>query len=189
MKHEIISTCHYTTKICFGRAAGLYLRLQWLFLNLSLFWIIRLTYFRSFPTEVLFSMFISSFFSIVLGAWLYSVLFSGHGTASFHVRKMVSKTELLYERYLLSLSNVKTHIGETIWQVYVTSELKIELFCFFTIGTMVWIFIGVNFFNFFGCTKIHNDSKWTKNSWNKLMQSTVNFFLPCSQLGRFWQSL
>ena len=56
---------------------------------------------------------------------------------------MVSKTELLYERYLLSLSNVKTHIGETIWQVYVTSELKIELFCFFTIGTMVWIFIAV----------------------------------------------
>ena len=32
---------------------------------------------------------------------------------------------------------------EDIWQVYVTSELKIELFYFFTIGAMVWIFIAV----------------------------------------------
>ena len=30
-----------------------------------------------------------------------------------------------------------------IWQVYVTSELKMELFYFFTIGAMVWIFIAV----------------------------------------------
>ena len=30
-----------------------------------------------------------------------------------------------------------------IWQVYVTSELKIKLFCFFTIRAMVWIFITV----------------------------------------------
>ena len=29
------------------------------------------------------------------------------------------------------------------WQVYVTSELKIYLFCFFTVCTMVWIFIAV----------------------------------------------
>ena len=29
------------------------------------------------------------------------------------------------------------------WQVYVTSELKIKLFCFFTVRTMVWIFIVV----------------------------------------------
>ena len=26
-----------------------------------------------------------------------------------------------------------------IWLVYVTSELKIELFCFFTISAMIWI--------------------------------------------------
>ena len=32
---------------------------------------------------------------------------------------------------------------EDIWQVYVTSELKIELFYFFTISAMVWIFIAV----------------------------------------------
>ena len=30
-----------------------------------------------------------------------------------------------------------------IWQVYITSELKIELFCFFTIGAMVWILIAL----------------------------------------------
>ena len=29
------------------------------------------------------------------------------------------------------------------WQVYVTSELKIKLFCFFTVRTMVRIFIAV----------------------------------------------
>ena len=29
------------------------------------------------------------------------------------------------------------------WQVYVTSELKIKLFCCFTVRTMVWIFIAV----------------------------------------------
>ena len=29
------------------------------------------------------------------------------------------------------------------WQVYVTSELKIKLFSFFTVHTMVWIFIVV----------------------------------------------
>ena len=29
------------------------------------------------------------------------------------------------------------------WQIYVTSELRIKFFCFFTIRTMVWIFIVV----------------------------------------------
>ena len=29
------------------------------------------------------------------------------------------------------------------WQVYVTSELKIKLLCFFTLRTMVWVFIGL----------------------------------------------
>ena len=42
-----------------------------------------------------------------------------------------------------------------IWQVYETSELKIELFCFFTIGTMVWIFIVVKnrYLNFLALLK------------------------------------
>ena len=29
------------------------------------------------------------------------------------------------------------------WQVYVTSELKIKLFCFFILSTMIRIFIGM----------------------------------------------
>ena len=42
-----------------------------------------------------------------------------------------------------------------IWQVYETSELKIELFCFFTIGTMAWIFIVVKnrYLNFLALLK------------------------------------
>ena len=29
------------------------------------------------------------------------------------------------------------------WQVYVTSKLKIKLFCFLSVRTIVWIFIAV----------------------------------------------
>ena len=44
----------------------------------------------------------------------YSVLFSFIQLLQvFHVREMVSKTELSYERNLLSLSNVTTLKGET----------------------------------------------------------------------------
>ena len=71
------------------------------------------------------------------------------------------------------ISQGKKHI----WQAFVTSELKIELFCFFTID---WHY-GMNFhscekqiFKYFGFTKILNDSKWTKRSWNELMQSTTS---------------
>ena len=32
---------------------------------------------------------------------------------------------------------------KNIWQVYITRELKVELFCFFTVGSMVWIFTAV----------------------------------------------
>ena len=62
-----------------------------------------------------------------------------------------------------------------IWQVYVTSEQKIELFCFFTIDAMVWIFIAVKnrYLNFCGFNKIRNDSKWRKSSWNELMRPTT----------------
>ena len=62
-----------------------------------------------------------------------------------------------------------------IWQVYVTSELKAKLFCFFTIRAMVWIFIAVkNMFKSFGCTKIRDDSKWTKSSQSEVMQLTTS---------------
>ena len=177
MKHEIRS-CHRTTKICFGRVAGLYLRLQWLILNLSLFWIIRLTYFRSFPTEVIFLIFINSFCSIVLSAWLYSVLFSfiqfySFATSFSRMKNGFKNWTFVWKKFTFFIQryNIKE---KHIWQVYVTSELKIELFCFFTIGTMVWIFIVVKnrYLIFFGSTKIHNDSKWNKRSWNKLMQFT-----------------
>ena len=59
------------------------------------------------------------------------------------------------------------------WQVYITSELKIKLFRFFTMRH------GMNFhscekqiFKSFGCTKIHKDSRWTKTSLNEVMQPT-----------------
>ena len=66
-----------------------------------------------------------------------------------------------------------------IWQVYVISELKIKLFCFFTIRTMVWIFITVkNMFQSFGCTKIISGSKWTKTTQNKVMEPTISNNYP-----------
>ena len=52
------------------------------------------------------------------------------------------------------------------WQVYVTSELKMKLFCFFTSRTMVWIFIGLEKrYLSFSCTKIltiQNETKRTQ---------------------------
>ena len=63
-----------------------------------------------------------------------------------------------------------------IWQVYVTSELKIESFCFFTIRAMVWIFIAVKkqIFKSFSCTKIRKDSRWIKTNQNEIMQPTTS---------------
>ena len=53
--------------------------------------------------------------------------------------------------------------------------MKVKLFRFLTLRAMVWIFIDVkNNFKFFCCTKIRNDSKWTKMSWNELMQPTTS---------------
>ena len=61
-----------------------------------------------------------------------------------------------------------------IWQLYVISQLRIKL-GFFTILAMVWIFIVVkNIFKSFGCTKICSNSKWTKTSWNEVMQPTTS---------------
>ena len=71
--------------------------------------------------------------------------------------------------------------GKHIWQIYMTSELKLKLFCFLTIHTVVWIFVAVknrfksdlNRFKSFGCTKIRHDTKWTKTSWIEVMQPTT----------------
>ena len=59
-----------------------------------------------------------------------------------------------------------------VWQVYVTSELS----------AMVW-------------TKIHKEAKWTKTSWNEVMQPTTTnndsrpIFPYLPQPDRFWQSV
>ena len=62
--------------------------------------------------------------------------------------------------YSIPGSRDETHLAS-----YITSELKIKMFCFFTIRAMMW-----KTFKSFGCTKIHKDSKWTKTSWNEVMQ-------------------
>ena len=62
-----------------------------------------------------------------------------------------------------------------IWQVCVTSELKIKLFCFFTIPTMIWIFMTeIQIFKSFGCTKVRKGWKLTKTSSEKVMQPTTS---------------
>ena len=81
-----------------------------------------------------------------------------------------------------------------IWQVYVTSELKIKLFFSFILITIVWIFIGMENRSI-DWTKIRNNSKRTKTSKNKVMHPTTsNNHLqpiapkPCPQPGRFYQA-
>ena len=87
-----------------------------------------------------------------------------------------------------------------IWQVYVPSELKIKLFRFFTIRTMVWIFIaGKNrYLNLsavlqFATTRNHNlttnesEPKQNNATHSPLQRFTTNFSLPCPQSGRFWK--
>ena len=89
---------------------------------------------------------------------------------------MIAQNEINVQGELANKVDNGTVSYKHIWQVYVTSELKIKLFCFFTIGAMVWIFIALKkqIFKFFGFTKICNNSKWTKKSWNKLMQPTIS---------------
>ena len=53
------------------------------------------------------------------------------------------------------------------WQVYVTSKLKIKLFCFLTVCTIVWIFIAVknSYLNLSAVLKLlttENEPKSTK---------------------------
>ena len=82
------------------------------------------------------------------------------------------------------------------WQVNVSSELKLKLFCFFTLRTMVWIFIDlVKRYLSFSSIKIRNNSEQTKTSRKKVMQLTssnkrfaTNCSLPCLQTHRFWQA-
>ena len=58
-------------------------------------------------------------------------------------------------------------------QIYVTSELKIRLFCFFILSTIVWIFTGMENRSV-TCTKIRNNSKRIKTSRNEVMPPTNN---------------
>ena len=82
------------------------------------------------------------------------------------------------------------------WQVYVTSELKIKLFCFFVLSTIVWVFICFdNRYLSINCTKIRNNSKRNKTNRNEEMQPTANnnhsqaiVPKPSPRPGRFWQA-
>ena len=75
-----------------------------------------------------------------------------------------------------------------IWQVYVTSELKTKLFCFFTIRTMVWIFIAVEkrFLNLSAVLKVATTQNEPKRAEKKLCNpqpaTTIHdqFFLTMS---------
>ena len=68
------------------------------------------------------------------------------------------------------LFNSKLNVAQN--EINVQIELKIKLFCFFTIRAMGWIFIAVRkqIFKSFGCTKIRKDTKYTKTSLSKVMQ-------------------
>ena len=61
-----------------------------------------------------------------------------------------------------------------IWQVYVTSELKKKLFCFFTRHDMNFYSYEKQIFKSFSCTKIRKDSKCTKTNQNEVMQPTTS---------------
>ena len=56
---------------------------------------------------------------------------------------MIAQNEINVQGELANKMDNGTVSYKHIWQVYVTSELKIKLFCFFTIGAMVWIFIAL----------------------------------------------
>ena len=60
-------------------------------------------------------------------------------------------------------------------QVYVTSELKIKLFCFFTYTRQAMNFHSCEkqISKYFGFSKIRKDSKGTKTSRSKVMQTTT----------------
>ena len=80
-----------------------------------------------------------------------------------------------------------------IWQVYVTSELKIKLFCLFILSTIAWIFMGMENKSTY-CPNIWNNSKRTKTSRNEVMEPTTSNkhsqpIVPksCPQTGRFYQ--
>ena len=56
-----------------------------------------------------------------------------------------------------------------IWKVYVTSELKIKLVCFFTVRAIIWVFIAVRnrYFNFSAVLKrTKNKAKWSNETHN-----------------------
>ena len=63
-----------------------------------------------------------------------------------------------------------------IWQFYVTSELKIKLFCFFTIRAMIWIFIAVKkrYLNLSTVLKFAKTRNVPKTSRNEVMQPVTS---------------
>ena len=64
---------------------------------------------------------------------------------------------------------------KTSWQVYVTSELKMKvvLFVYFTQRGIIFIGVEKRYLPF-SCTKIRNNSKWTKASRNEVTQPTTS---------------
>ena len=62
-----------------------------------------------------------------------------------------------------------------ILQAYVTSELKIKLFCFFNYTRHNTSFRSYEkqIFKYFGCTTNRKDSKWTKTRRNEVMQTAT----------------
>ena len=81
-----------------------------------------------------------------------------------------------------------------IWQVYVASELKIKLFCFFTIRPIVWLFIAVksrciSLLAVLKFATTQNELKRDERSnatHNQQQRFTTNFSLPFPQSGKFW---
>ena len=73
----------------------------------------------------------------------------------------------------------------TLWQIYVTSKLKIKFYFCFLFCFVLFFFCctrhGINFHSCekqmlksSGSTKIRNDSKWTKTSRNEIMWPTTS---------------
>ena len=56
---------------------------------------------------------------------------------------MIAQNEINVQGELANKMDNGTVSYKNIWQVYVTSELKIKLFCFFTMRAMVWIFTAM----------------------------------------------
>ena len=80
-----------------------------------------------------------------------------------------------------------------IWQVYVTSELKIKLVCFFSVRAIILIFIAeknryLNLSTVLSSQRLkmnQNKSKRSNATRNQQQRLVTSFSLPCPQPGRF----